>query len=280
VILNRSVLVVCVATVLFACLLLLAASLQAGPLSSGELPEELPGGLPDGYPESRLRVDSSQLPWRTIGQLNMAGRGSCTATLVAADWVVTAAHCLWNGEAKRWYPAEYVHFVAGFEGDDFQAHSVAKRLYISPDFQPEIPASLQGAINDWALIQLRRPLGRDVGFLAGKAQSFTTINLSGVEPEWIQAGYRFDRSYVLTVHRQCQIQRLAPLQDGRSGLIGHRCDTTSGDSGGPLLYHVDGQYYLVGVYIGRVDKTNLGLVVSISQWRDWLVRFEDATLAP
>jgi protease YdgD len=272
VILNRSVPPLGAATVSFVCFLLLAAPLFAESIPSG--------GLPEGYPQSRLRVDSSQLPWSTIGQLNMAGRGSCTATLVAPDWVVTAAHCLWNGEVNRWYPAEFVHFVAGFEGDKYQAHSVAKRLHVNPDYKPDIPASLQGAINDWALIQLEEPVGHDVGFLISYSQSSEGVDSGEADPEWIQAGYRFDRSYVLTAHHKCKVQRLAPLHDGRSGLIGHRCDTVSGDSGGPLLYHAEGQYYLVGVYIGRVDKSNLGLVVSVSQWRDWLVRFGRATLTP
>ncbi|WP_315981359.1 trypsin-like serine protease [Aliamphritea spongicola] len=76
--------------------------------------------LHKNYPQERKWVSSQQFPWRAIGRINLAGYGHCTATLVAEDVVLTAAHCLWNQRVGRWYPAKYLTFVAGVEKESFQ----------------------------------------------------------------------------------------------------------------------------------------------------------------
>ena len=45
--------------------------------------------------EDRIQVHSSALPWSAIGRLTTAN-GFCTATLVAANLVLTSAHCLYD----------------------------------------------------------------------------------------------------------------------------------------------------------------------------------------
>lgn len=56
----------------------------------------------------RVVVSGDVFPWRAIGRINLAGRGYCTATLIARDVVLTAAHCLWNRDMGRWYPLQYL----------------------------------------------------------------------------------------------------------------------------------------------------------------------------
>jgi protease YdgD len=227
-----------------------------------------PDGLPDNYPESRQRVDSQAFPWRAIGQLNMAGRGSCTATLVGPDIIVTAAHCLWNKETERWFPAEFVHFVAGFSGEAYQAHSKAKQIYINPAYDPVVESNLTNASTDWALIRLQDSVGDSLGYLPVYLPVFQAKNH---EHQWLQAGYRLDRSYVLTVHDSCQLQSLSVKQI--EGLAGHYCDTTQGDSGGPLLVKLEQGMAVAGVYIGRMQANNLGLVVMAQHWQKRLKRW-------
>ncbi|BFM16054.1 hypothetical protein R50073_22370 [Maricurvus nonylphenolicus] len=233
-------------------LLLLAVGLY----SQGSI--AAPEGLPDNYPETRQRVDSQAFPWRAIGQLNMAGRGSCTATLVGPDVIVTAAHCLWNKDTGRWFPADFVHFVAGFSGEEYQAHSKGKQIYTNPAYDPTLESNLTNASTDWALIRLQEPIGDSLGYLP-------VYQAKNSAQHWLQAGYRLDRSYVLTVHDNCQLQSLSVKQI--AGLAGHYCDTTQGDSGGPMLVKLEQGVAVAGVYIGRMQANNLRLVVLSQHWQ-------------
>ena len=59
----------------------------------------------------RESVDVALHPWSAIGKLNN-GIGSCTATLIARDRVLTAAHCVVSARTRRFLPAASLHFLA------------------------------------------------------------------------------------------------------------------------------------------------------------------------
>lgn len=239
-------------------LLLAVSSGQAQNLASGLNRDT---GLAPDYPKTREVVDVKAFPWQAIGQLNMAGQGSCTATLVSENQIVTAAHCLWNKNTGRWYPPEYIHFVAGFEGDSYRGHSLAKAVQVSPLFQPGEPPTQQRAGHDWAIITLVLPLGKTLGYLP--VATSRQVHASGKGLHWTQVGYRADRAYRMTAHHACE---LVPAQPPLAGLLFHRCDTTHGDSGGPLLLRQDDHYSIGGIYVGRRDEDNLGVVITPERW--------------
>ncbi|WP_432471972.1 trypsin-like serine peptidase [Amphritea sp. HPY] len=214
---------------------------------------------PVSYPQERKWVSSSDYPWRTIGRVNLAGRGHCSGVLVAKDTVITSAHCLWNRSTDRWFPAQYVTFVAGAEKESYQDYANAVSYEIADGFSPRTLTNPEALEHDWALIKLAKPIGKSLGFLPLAAQVSPGQNI-------IQTGYRADREFVLTVERNCRVDKT--YDNGK--IIQTSCHTISGDSGGPVLIRNKDKWSLVGIHRGRTNA-NKSLVVTSKNFRRFII---------
>ncbi len=219
---------------------------------------------PHTYPQ-RVRVSEQIFPWRAIGRINLAGRGYCTATLVARDVVLTAAHCMWNRETGRWYPLQYLTFVAGVHGDAVQGSSRIKRMLVSRKVKAAVnPVNKpwRDVRSDWALLRLAEPLGDSLGFLTLSDGRQVSVGMPVVH-----AGYREDYQRVLTVQRGCFI---TGVHDQRR-LLRSNCQSKRGDSGGPLLLNKGGRWYLLGLHsvrAGRFQSLAVASRVYSGLWSD------------
>jgi len=214
---------------------------------------------PESYPQERKWVSSDTYPWRTIGRINLAGRGYCSGALIANDTVITSAHCLWNRRTGQWFPPQYVTFVAGAEKESYQDYTNATSFKIADGFSPDKLTNTETLKHDWALIKLAKPIGKKLGFLPLASQMNTGQQI-------IQTGYRADREFVLTVERNC---RIAKTYDN-SKVIQTSCHTISGDSGGPVLIRNKDKWSLVGIHRGRTDA-NESLVVTSKNFRKFII---------
>ncbi|MEP5088618.1 MAG: trypsin-like serine protease, partial [Paracoccaceae bacterium] len=100
--------------------------------------------------------------WQAVGLLSKTGSQSgkgCTATLIAPDKVLTAAHCVAN-RAGYSGPAEELQFKAGQNGTKVAATRYGKRVAVHPIYG--ITKGVEKAAYDVAIVWLNRPIGADV----------------------------------------------------------------------------------------------------------------------
>ncbi|MEQ8403640.1 MAG: trypsin-like serine protease [Oceanicaulis sp.] len=174
--------------------------------------------------DDRVLMDTAAYPWRVIGTANFEIGGTCTASLVAPDVLITAAHCI-SEEGRLDASGEFVT-GAGLPGGARRARIVD--YYIDPRWnEAEFDAGDAIDGTDWALLRIDRPLGDALGHLGVYAPG---ANAPSVDMTLRQAGYSWDTGAHLSGNLECQVVELFS-----DNTLAHDCDTTRGDSGSPFI---------------------------------------------
>ena len=156
-----------------------------------------------------------------VGRVDIENGGFCTGALIAADLVLTAAHCVLERDGTP-VDASRILFRAGFSHGTALAEVPVARTIADPDYRNISPAPLQMIERDVALLQLAEPIPSAV-------ISPFTVARSGNGDEVSVVSYAEDRADALSWQQVCKVI-------GREGtLIGFDCDVTFGSSGAPVL---------------------------------------------
>ncbi|KAL9703849.1 hypothetical protein quinque_007367 [Culex quinquefasciatus] len=268
-----------------------SASLPRAPSDCGLAPpERIVGGH-----ETTL----GEFPWMALLMYRDTRREiqlSCAATLINSRYLVTAAHCI------KQVPAELTlsgvrlgeHDITNKEERDCDQQGCAdvpvevgiEKVIVHEQYN----ATERGQYNDIALIRL----DRDVGFsdyidpvclpVEDSVRKMDHTGMKAVAAGWgyTETDQRSNVKLKVTLdvldHKKCvdvyRSSRVA-LRDtqlcagGKEGK-----DTCRGDSGGPLMRSVDGNYYLIGVISwGAAQCGTKGipaLYTNVAMFVDWI----------
>ena len=189
--------------------------------------------------DDRVFVSRMEAPWRSVGRLHTPDGGTCTATLISANVLITAAHCIHtNGQIL--VAGSTFDTALDFAGGPYQARVTAYQ--ISPRFEYRRFSTTNDIDGlDWALLRLDQPLGDRVGFV-GVANLTAQGQTRAAATDLFHAGYSWDTSGHLSAHLGCHIRTVYP-----DNTFAHECDTTRGDSGSPFMIRDGAQYSVIGV---------------------------------
>jgi secreted trypsin-like serine protease len=233
-----------------------------------------------------FRATPGDDPWQAAlllpGADNAPRQPFCGGSVIAAEWILTAAHCV-----DRQTRPEHVDVLVGTNNYSSGGTRInVRQIFVHPDFRPK-PLRW----NDIALLRLARPVGTGIRPIPTPAR--------GVEPALIPprqkvrvtgwgavgqgGGWVKDLRAVevqIVSHSLCTDEVSYP--DGRitesmvcAGYGTGGRDSCQGDSGGPMTTMMGGTRYLAGI-VSWGDKcgqpNKYGVYTRVARFDTWIAQ--------
>ncbi|MCL1127040.1 trypsin-like serine peptidase [Shewanella surugensis] len=200
---------------------------------------------------------SQDIKWDRLGKLRVYKKTSCTATLVAPNLIVSAAHCVFDRDSNAYVSPHKLLFYAGLKGNDIKAKVKIKRYTVPSKTFPTGQFTENALLIDWVVLELERPIGCTLGSFPLWDQQVGAIN------KLITAGYASGNFTQLTQTDTCE--SAVPRSDSTMWRL-KNCALKKGDSGAPILVQIKGQAepYIAGVIsAGANDSRGRFRVVAV-----------------
>ncbi|MEJ6390793.1 trypsin-like serine peptidase [Gymnodinialimonas ulvae] len=222
----------------------------AAPLLAQSLPQVQPGDGENGLRDMSGANEARQ--WRAVGRLD-TGVSFCSATLIAPDLVLTAAHCVFHPETHEALMPEDFTFLAGLRNGRAEAIRQVRRAMVPADYVHERGPELDMIGRDLALLQLRQPISpttiTPISAAEGRARDGRVTVVS----------YGRDRENRASIEEGCEIlARRGPVRS-------LNCSVVQGASGSPVLRVNQGRAEVIAVMSasGHVDGEDISLAVML-----------------
>jgi hypothetical protein len=181
---------------------------------------------------------SAEPDFASVGRLSygfrpQSGANICTATLVAPDLILTAAHCVADNSTGKAHDPQTIRFDAGWR----KPRSLATRYGIEIILAQTEPLKPADLANDIALVRLSRPIPENV-----------------VTPMPLAAEVTAPLSLIAYSRAESEAPKgptPCPLATTQPGLLILGCDVIVGNSGAPILGLSKGEWQLTAITIAR-----------------------------
>ncbi|MEP5155076.1 trypsin-like peptidase domain-containing protein [Planktotalea sp.] len=169
-----------------------------------------------------------------VGRLD-TGASTCSATLIASDLVLTAAHCVYKSGTKEQYRPDELTFRAALTNGEALAERRGYRLAVDAAYDFPGPLTRARVISDIALILLDDPIPTSI------ASPFALHSGDAIDGPVSIVSYGRGRNEQMSWQRACNI-----LQRDR-GLVIMDCDVTYGSSGSAIFARENGRYRVLSL---------------------------------
>ena len=201
------------------------AALALCSLGTGVLAQSLPAILREDAPQVGPRALGDAVEaarWNAVGRLD-TGASFCSATLIAPDLVLTAAHCLFHPRTAAAFDPGDLIFSAGLRNGHAAAVRNVRRALIVPGYSPAAGEDLEMIGRDLALLELQHPI------VQNSIRPIATGRIGNRPDPVTVVSYGADRDTYASIEEDCEI--LARRGSVRS----LSCEVVSGASGSPVL---------------------------------------------
>lgn len=200
-----------------------------------------------------LNSNDEAQAWRAVGRLDAAMSGFCTATLIAPDLVLTAAHCVYSSKTKRLIKPAGLKFRAGLHRGVAVAERQVAQVEVHPGYDASVGPTAQSVGHDVALLRLAEPIPAHV------LNPFSVQTSTHTDGPVSVVSYGRGRAESLSRQSGCEVF------DGYKNVILMDCEATFGSSGAPVFNQTDegGQIVSLVSSIGlfRGKQTTYGMIL-------------------
>jgi protease YdgD len=199
----------------------------------------------------RLTDRDDLLGWEAVGRLDTPYGGFCTATLIASDLVLTAAHCVFDGDRRR--EVSELTFRAGLRDGVAIADRDIAAIAVPEAYDPGGPFRVENVPHDVALLRLAEPI------TTALADPFVLHQGPVRGTDISVTSYGQGRAEALSRQRSCQIvAEQAPV-------MAFDCNVTYGSSGAPVFVLNGTRGRIVSIISGgaqlRGEAVSLGMAL-------------------
>lgn len=181
----------------------------------------------------------------------------CTGTLIANNYIITAAHCAYDQDQNL---LEHLYFYPGIKDE----YKFSRRFPVTQVFHPkdyrETNGTVSGVANDFAIFKLGKSAdGRSAGKVMGSHAYWGRVEFGDEKVSTI--GYPSDKK---DSNQFAQAECNAETDPYRENNIILDCDVIKGQSGSPIFKYSKkhGFKYLAGVVVASGSYDNYGARLS------------------